>query len=156
MKIVHLSTATKGMYLTNAQETLTLWLTKNPDISPDDEKYISVDGTRNLEKFLEDWERCTKQLVPIVDKIDDVSEEVRLDSRNFPIFTFIEDVPQTKTIVFENYNSQNSGITDMYLLVEDDVCRWAVLNNLNECVGCSGFGDLAGTGKFKEDPFVLE
>lgn len=155
MKIVHLSTATKGMYLTNARETLTLWLTKNPNIFPDDEKYINGDGTRNLEKFSEDWEQCTSQLVPIVDKIDDVSEEIRLDSRNFPIFTFVGDVPQTKAVIFENYNSQNSGITDMYLLVENEICRWAVLNDLGKCVGCSGFGDLAGTDKFKEDPFVL-
>ena len=152
MKIVHLSTVTRGTYLTKANETLTLWLTKDPTVLPDDKKYMNGDGTRNLEKSLEDWQQCTRQSVPVVDKIDDVTEEIRLDSRGFPIFTFVDDVPQTKAIVFENYNSQNSGITDMYLLVENEVCRWAILNDLGKCIGCSGFGDLAGTGKFVEDP----
>ena len=54
MKIVHLSTVTRGTYLTKANETLTLWLTKDPTVLPDDKKYMNGDGTRNLEKFLED------------------------------------------------------------------------------------------------------
>ena len=60
MKIVHLSTVTRGTYLTKANETLTLWLTKDPTVLPDDKKYMNGDGTRNLEKFLEDWEQCTR------------------------------------------------------------------------------------------------
>lgn len=157
MKIVHLSLVTRGMYLTNTRETLTLWLTKNPDISPDDPKYFTAGGYRDIEAFSQDWERCEKQLVPIVDMSeDDKLEEIRLDDRGFPIFTFRNDIPVTKPIVFENYNSDNSGITDMYLLVEDSVCKWAVLNNLSECVECESFGDTAGTGKIENDPFVNE
>ena len=155
MKVVHLGLVTKGMYLNNAKETLTLWLTKNPDVSPDDSKYFIEEGLRDMEVFSQDWEKCERQLVPVIDiSEEDKMEEIRLDDRDFPIFTFRNDIPVTKPIVFENYNSDNSGITDMYLLVEDSVCKWAVLNNLSECVECESFGDTAGTGKFENDPFV--
>jgi len=157
MKIVHLGLVTRGMYLTNAKETLTLWLTKDPDANPDDPKYFTVEGFRDMEIFSKDWERCERQLVPVIDvSEEDKTEEIRLDSRGFPIFSFKDDIPVTKPVVFENYNSDNSGLTDMYLLVENDVCKWAVLNNLSECVECESFGDTAGAGKIENDPFINE
>lgn len=152
MKIVHLSLVTRGMYLTEARETLSLWLTRKDDADPDNLKYFNPDGSRNMSSFQEDWFPCTKCLVCVIDKLSDGTEEIRLDSRGFPVFTVKNDELQEKPLVFENYNSVNSGITDMFLLVENDVCKWSVLNDLNKCLSCEQFGDLAGYGTFVEDP----
>lgn len=158
MKIVHLSTVTKGAYLVEADKTLTLWLAPAESLKPDNSYFFDASGLRNMEKFREQWTQCERQLIVKVEKDPDTKlEEVVVDDRGFPVLNLTGlDTFETKPVVFERPNSVNAGIIDMYLLVDNNVRQWAVLNDLNKCVGCSGFGDTAGTGDFRNDPYELQ